>query len=124
MIKKLVCIRGAVCSENTASDITKNVESLCNQIFTKNKIKSKNLISVSFSITKDITKLNPASALRKCNCVIDVSKTALFCTQEAEIENMLPNVIRVMVYAYKIGSKKSNVYLNGAEKLRPDYSEN
>ena len=29
-----------------------------------------------------------------------------------------------MVCAYKIGSKKSNVYLNGAEKLRPDYSEN
>lgn len=123
-MKKINGIRGAVCSKNTEEEITKNVCELCDKIFTENKINSTDIVSIQFSITKKITKLNPASALRKGKLSIDVSEIALFCTQEAEIEGMLENVIRVLVTAYvEENSVKKNIYLNGAEKLRPDFAE-
>ena len=121
-MKKLTAIRGAVCCENAPEDITKNVCNMCNAIFEKNELKSEDLISIQFTVTKEITKLNPASALRKGTPCIDVSKVALFCSVEPEIEGGLTSVIRVMVTAYaKKSLKKQNIYLNGAEKLRPDY---
>lgn len=122
-MKKLTAIRGAVCCENTPEDITKNVCDMCNAIFKKNGLKSEDLISIQFTVTKEITKLNPAAALRKGTPCIDVSKVALFCSVEPEIEGGLTSVIRVMVTAYaKKSIKKQNIYLNGAEKLRPDFS--
>ena len=63
--------------------------------------------------------------MAKGNSIIDISNIALFCSQEAQIEGGMKNVIRVLIHAYiKKNQKKHNVYLNGAEKLRPDYSEN
>lgn len=121
MFKKIVCIRGATTSKNTEEEIIKNVCELCNQIFILNKIKTKDLISIQFSITEEITVLNPATALRKGNSVIDVTKAALFCTQEAKIQGSLQNCIRVMIQTYTHSSKKNNIYLNDATKLRPDY---
>ncbi len=121
-MKKVKAIRGAICSLNTEDDIKKNVCELCNQIFIQNKLEADDLISIFFSITKEITVLNPAAALRKGNPVLDVSSVALFCCQEAEIENGLKNVIRVMITTYSDENlTKKNVYLNGAEKLRPDF---
>ena len=122
-MKKLVAIRGAVCSENTVEDITKNVCDMCNAVFEKNQLKAEDIVSIQFTLTKEITKLNPATALRKGNCILDITQTALFCSAEPEIENGMKNVIRLMVTAYmKKSIPKQNVYLNGAEKLRPDYS--
>lgn len=120
-MKKIQAIRGAVCSENTREAIISNVCEMCNQIFMQNMLLSEDLVSIQFSVTKDITKLNPASALRLGNTCIDVRDCALFCCQEAEIEGGMNNVIRVMVTAYLENKEKTNIYLNGAEKLRPDY---
>lgn len=124
MMKKLAAIRGATITENTPQDITKNVCDMCNEIVIKNKLKSKDLVSVSFTVTKDITALNPATALRKGETVFDSSQVALFCAQECEIEGGAPLMIRVMITTYKsIFVKKQNVYINGAQKLRPDLSK-
>lgn len=123
-MKKIKAIRGAICSENTKEEIIKNVCQMCNQIFEKNNLQSEDLISIQFSITEEITKLNPASALRLGSTCIDVSECALFCCQEAKIENGMKNVIRVMITAsMDENTEKTNIYLNGAEKLRPDYSK-
>lgn len=123
MFKKIKAIRGATGSENTNDDITKNVCELCNQIFIKNKLKQKDLISIQFSITEDINILNPATALRKGmqngTLVFDSSKPALFCTQEAKITGGAPKMIRVLITAYSKNPVK-NIYINGGEKLRPD----
>lgn len=122
MERRIYSIRGAVCSENTADSITENVCNMCNDIFTKNSIKAEDLVSIQFTMTPDLDVLNPATALRRGNVVIDTTKTALFCSQEAVIVNMLPKVIRVMVTAYlPEGSEINTVYLNGAQKLRPDW---
>lgn len=122
MNKKLVAIRGATCCDNTPMEITEYVCQMCNDIFTKNNLTQSDIVSIQFTVTKDITKMNPATALRKGNCKIDISNIALFCSQEPEIEGGLEYVIRVMVTAYMNEfSNKTNVYINGAERLRPDF---
>ncbi len=123
MKNRLAAFRGAICTENTVEDITKNVCLMCNELFTRNNIDSKDIVSLQFSITKDITVLNPATALRRGKCEIDITQVPLFCCQEAEIEGGMKKVVRALLHAYvEEGSEYHNVYLNGAEKLRPDFS--
>ena len=124
MEKRLAAFRGAVCVENTAESITENVCLMCRELFERNAIKADDIVSLQFTITKDITKLNPATALRRGNCGLDVTAVPLFCSQEAEIEGMMPLVVRALLTAYAdSGVERHNVYLNGAEKLRPDFAK-
>ena len=121
--KRLAAFRGAVCVENTAESITENVCLMCRELFTRNKIKAEDIVSLQFTITDDITVLNPATALRKGNPGLDVSQVPLFCAQEAKINGGMPLVVRALLTAYTAESAgRQNVYLNGAEKLRPDLS--
>lgn len=123
-MKKLFAIRGAVCTKNTVEDITKDVCDMCNAIFTENNLKEEDLVSLHFTVTKEITKINPATALRKGETVLKITEPALFCSMEPEMEHSLPSMIRVMVTTYADDTlKKTNVYLNGAEVLRPDYNK-
>ena len=120
MDKKLAAFRGAICVENTVESITENVCLMCRELFSRNKIKAEDIVSLQFSITDDITVLNPATALRKGNPGLDVSQVPLFCCQEAKIEGGMPLVVRALLTAYvEDGAERRNVYLNGAEKLRP-----
>ena len=48
-MKKLVAIRGAVCCENTAEDITKWVCQMCNAVFEKNQLKAEDIVSIQFT---------------------------------------------------------------------------
>ena len=124
MNKKLIAVRGAVCSENTKEEITKNVCTLFNQIISLNSLSADDIVSVQFTLTKEITVLNPATALRLGDTAIDTKELALFCSQEAYIEGGMKNVIRLLVTTYAPENiEKQNVYLNGAEKLRPDFSK-
>lgn len=124
MNKRLIAVRGAVCSENTKEEITKNVCTLFNQIVTLNSLSADDIVSLQFTITKELTVLNPATALRLGNTVIDTKELALFCSQEAYIEGGMKNVIRLLVTSYAPdGIEKHNVYLNGAEQLRPDFTK-
>ena len=121
--KRLAAFRGAVCVENTAESITENVCLMCRELFTRNKIQAEDIVSLQFTITDDITVLNPATALRKGNPGLDVSQVPLFCAQEAKINGGMPLVVRALLTAYTAESAgRQNVYLNGAEKLRPDLS--
>ena len=120
-MKKLAAIRGAVCCENTPEDITKNVCAMCNAIFEQNQIKAEDLVSIQFSLTKDLDTMNPCTALRKGYQGIDISQVPLFCTQEAFIQGGLEKVIRVLVFVYlEEGTQVQHIYLGGASKLRPD----
>ena len=123
MEKRLAAFRGAVCVENTAESITENVCLMCRKLFSLNSIKEEDIVSLQFTITNDITKLNPATALRLGDCGLDVTQVPLFCSQEAFIEGGMPFVVRALLTAYvEEGAEKNrhNVYLNGAEKLRLD----
>lgn len=122
MNKKLVAIRGATCCDNTESQIMDYVCKMCNEIFIKNNLTKQDIVSIQFTVTKDINALNPAKALRTGNSKIDVSEVPLFCAQEPDFKGSLEYVIRVMITAYMNEfSNKYNVYINGAERLRPDF---
>lgn len=114
--KRLYAIRGAVCVENTADSIISGVKQLYEQILEKNNFKTEDAVSIQFTITQDLTKLNPAAALRKSGYGSDIP---LFCSQEPQIEGMLEKVIRILITVYQ-EKKPVAVYLNGAEILRPD----
>ncbi|SEP78021.1 chorismate mutase [Treponema bryantii] len=124
MEKRLAAFRGAVCVENTPENITENVCLMCRELFTRNSIKAEDIVSLQFTITNDITKLNPATALRRGDCGLDITSVPLFCSQEAFIEGGMPLVVRALLTTYvdESSAERHNVYLNGAEKLRPDFS--
>jgi len=109
-------VRGATCCENAAESIAERVPALYAEILRKNSIKERDIVSVLFSVTSDLTVLNPATALRRVGFAKDVP---LFACAEPFIDGYLPKVIRVLVTYYGIG-KPSHVYINGAEALRPD----
>ncbi len=121
---RLYGLRGAVCAENTAEDITKNVGSMCEELFKRNGLNPTDIVSIQFTMTGDLTALNPAAALRKAHIDFDVTKCALFCSSEPPVANALPRCIRVLVTAYMAdNSPIHHVYQNGAEVLRPDFVE-
>ena len=119
---RLYGIRGATGAENTKESIISNVQQMCSAIFLKNKLKENNIVSIQFTITKDLTAMNPAAALRKGgDCGIDVSKVPLFCSAEPEIDGSPEKMIRVLVTSYADENTEiHHVYINGGEKLRPD----
>ncbi len=126
MEKRLYCIRGAVCPQNTPESIRDLVGELCSELFTKNKILDKDIVNIQFTITPDLNALNPASALRTSPKLAsyDVSHIPLFCSQEPVIQGMLDRVIRVMVTVYlPEGSEIQPIYLGEAQNLRPDLHE-
>ncbi len=124
MEKRIFGIRGAVCAENTQESIKKNVGEMCRLIFKENNLQPDDIVSVHFTMTPDLDCMNAAAALRKSDVGIDTSSLALFVSQEASIAGMLPKVVRVLVTAYLPAENKPlHVYINGAEKLRPDFSK-
>lgn len=118
-------IRGAACAENNAESIIESTVDMCNKIIAENNLQSDEIVSVNFTLTKDLTAYNPATAFRK-NCpMIDFSKVALFTSQEAYIDGGPEKMIRVLFTAYlPINATPHHVYIRGAEKVRPDLSAN
>lgn len=122
MEKRVCAIRGATRAENSRESILQNVESLCREIFERNTVRSEDLVSITFTQTRDLDELNPCYALRHGDVGIDVSSVALFSMNELETKGMLSRTIRVMVTAYLANpSDIFHVYKNGAEVLRPDF---
>ena len=119
---RLYGIRGATGAENSKESIISNVQQMCSAIFLKNKLRENDIVSIQFTITKDLTAMNPAAALRKGgDCGIDVSKVPLFCSAEPEIDGSPEKMIRVLVTSYADENTEiHHVYINGGEKLRPD----
>ncbi len=123
MSERLFGIRGATGAQNTKESIQKNVGQLCREIFAKNSIEAQNIVSLQFTITEDLTAMNPAAALRREDTGIDTSKIPLFCSQEPRIDGSPKEMIRLLLTVYMPSERvPAYVYINGAEKLRPDFA--
>lgn len=123
-MKRLYAIRGAVTCENTIQSITDATAAMCKKLFASNGLDAQDIVSVQFSLTSDLTAMNPCTALRKSDTGIDTSAIALFCTQEATVDKMMGHTIRVLVSAYMDeGAKVTPVYLGDAATLRPDLNQ-
>lgn len=114
-------IRGAITVKKNEKDaIVFATEMLLEKIISVNKIKVEDIASVIFSVTKDLTKEFPAIAAREMGWLY----TPLMCTNEIDIEGSLKKCIRVMmiVNSDKPQGKMKHIYLDEAQKLRPDLS--
>lgn len=110
-------IRGATSVESDdAQEIRERVVELMSEIFARNDMGE--LHSVIFTITKDITALNPATAFRKA---FDLGEVALLCLYEAAFENSPRGIVRVLIHCES--STKNFVYLRRAKDLRPDLAK-
>ena len=124
MSERLFAIRGATGAENTAESIRKNVCEMCLKLFSENKLSQKDFVSIQFTMTDDLDAMNAAMALRRGQNEFDVSQIPLFTSQEAKIAGAPEKMIRVMVTAYMDeNAKPVPVYINGGEKLRPDFAK-
>jgi chorismate mutase len=114
-------VRGAAgVGRNSAEQIHSQAKQLVQEILTRNHIRESEIISVLFSLTKDLTKSNPATGIRSSG----FADTPLFCVQEADIEGALPRIIRVLVtYSTDEDRLPIPVYLGRAAVLRPDLTD-
>ena len=121
---RLFGIRGATGAENTKESVIRNVGQMFSQLAEENNLKSEDIVSIQFTITADLNQMNPAAALRRGNPPIDVSRVPLFCSQEPQIEGSPEKMIRVLITTYlEDDAKVVPVYINGGEKLRPDFAK-
>lgn len=111
-------VRGATCVKKDRPDlIIENTVSLIQLLVSKNKIEEKDIVSIMFTLTKDLKSYNPAAALR----TIGFENVPLFCSQEAYVKGSLKKVIRVIITLNTDSDEKLiPIYINGAERLRPD----
>lgn len=120
---RLCAIRGAITANNTIESIQEQTIKLINEIIHQNNLEKKSFVTVLFSLTNDLTKYNPATALREKKDFLpfDFSDIPLFCVQEPFVENSLECVIRVLITGYFKNRKNLKfIYLDGAKNLRPD----
>ena len=116
---KLFSIRGATNSQgNTKDDISFAVHELIDELIKRNNLETSNILSITFSVTKDLDACFPASIARKYNGLNDVS--FLDC-QQMYVSDDIKFCIRLMAQVYLPSDIKPNhPYLRDTANLRPD----
>jgi chorismate mutase len=113
---RVQAVRGAIrVAENSAEAIRAAAARLTAELLARNAIEPARVVSLVFSVTRDLTLANPAEAARS----LGLTEVPLFCLQEAELEGSMPQVIRALL-TFSGGARPLPVYLDGAEALRPD----
>jgi chorismate mutase len=117
----LKAVRGAITSrEDSVEAIREATRRLVEELLRSNRIGPERIVSLVFSLTRDLTRLNPAVVARE----LGLTAAPLFCVQEAEIGGGLPRVIRVLLtYCAPRWKRPVPVYLGEARGLRPDLAE-
>lgn len=115
-------IRGAVTiKDNSPKAIREATKDLLSLIAAENKITSRDIISIIFTVTSDLDAAFPAEAARE----LGWNLVPLLCATEIPVPGSLEKCIRVLVHAYMPCSQEEvrHIYLGGAVKLRPDLNE-
>jgi len=117
-MKRLYALRGAVCCENTQTDIIEQIGLMYDELLASNNLDECDIVSLIFSVTDDLDAINPCTALRKGG---RAGELALFSAREPKTQNALERTVRLLIHCYlEEGAKVHHVYRNGAEVLRPD----
>ena len=116
---KITFIRGATtASGNTVEEIENAVVELIDELISRNSLIKSNLLSITFTATKDLDACFPASIARKFK---GLDSVAFLDCQQMHVSNDVDFCIRVMAQVllppnYLI----KHPYLRGAAKLRTD----
>ena len=116
---KITFIRGATtASGNTFEEIEIAVVELINELITRNSLIKSNLLSITFTATKDLDACFPASVARKCN---GLDSVAFLDCQQMHVPNDIDFCIRIMAQVLLPANNPiKHPYLRGAAKLRAD----
>ena len=117
--KELSIIRGATTSDgNTKSDIISAVHELIEELITRNNLEPINILSIIFTVTKDLNACFPASVARKYK---ELDKVAFLDCQQMFVQDDVNFCIRLMAHVYlPLNIEPNHPYLKGASNLRPD----
>ena len=117
---RMSAIRGATTvSENSAEAIAEAVTEMLDDVEARNQLDPTQIVSVTFSVTRDLDAIFPAAIARrrpKWDCV------PLLDVQQMHVEGALARCIRLMMVV-PLRVKQSDVnhaYMRGARSLRPD----
>ena len=116
---KVAFIRGATTSSgNSVEEIEDAVVELINELISRNSLIKSNLLSITFTSTKDLDACFPASIARKCN---GLDSVAFLDCQQMFVENDIDFCIRIMAQVLlPQNNSVKHPYLRGAAKLRTD----
>ena len=118
-IEHITAIRGATTSNgNTIREIENSVVELIDELILRNSLDPKKILSITFTVTKDLDACFPASIARKCFGLESVS--FLDC-QQMYVPNDIDFCIRLMAFVnVQKGISINHPYLRGASNLRAD----
>ncbi|MEA5582831.1 chorismate mutase [Nodularia harveyana UHCC-0300] len=118
---QMQAIRGATTvAENTVAAITEAVTELIDELEQRNQLPTERMISVTFSVTRDLDAIFPAAIARSRPGWDNV---AMLDVQQMYVEGSLQRCVRFLIHAYLPASTPINhIYLRQAAKLRPDWS--
>ncbi len=114
-------IRGAItASANDSRAIVAATDALLRAMIDANGVAAEDIAAVFFTTTPDLNAEFPAAAAR----ALGWHKVPLLCSHEMNVPGRLPACIRVLmlVNTDKPQDAVRHVYLEGAERLRPDLS--
>ena len=118
-IKNITVIRGATTSNgNTLKEIENSVVELINELILRNSLDPKKILSITFTVTKDIDACFPASIARKS---FGLDSVAFLDCQQMYVPDDVDFCIRLM--ALVISPSRGTInhpYLRGASNLRTD----
>ena len=116
---KLTALRGATTTNGDTDFFIKDaVIELIQELITQNNLNQENIISITFTVTKDLTACFPASIARK---YFNFDKVALLDCQQMFVPNDINFCIRILALVYLESDRESvHPYLNESAKLRPD----
>ena len=116
---KITFIRGATtASGNSVREIEIAVVELIDELISRNNLIKTNILSITFTSTKDLNACFPASIARKC-CGLD--SVAFLDCQQMFVSNDVDFCIRIMAQVLMPANTPiKHPYLRGASKLRTD----
>ena len=118
-IENITAIRGATTSTgNTFKEIENSVVELIDELILRNSLDPKKILSITFTVTKDLDACFPASIARKC---FGLDSVAFLDCQQMFVANDVNFCIRVLALViFPTNSSINHPYLRGASKLRTD----
>lgn len=119
---RLQAIRGATTvPQNTVEAIGEAVMEMLDELEVKNQLEPTQIISATFTVTRDLDAIFPAAIARKRP---DWDNVPMLDVQQMHVEGSLERCIRCLVHA-NIPANQIYIchpYLRQAKDLRPDWS--
>ena len=117
--ENIIAIRGATTSSgNTSEEIENSVVELIDQLILRNNLDQKKILSITFTVTKDLDACFPASIARKR---FGLDSVAFLDCQQMYLCDDVDFCIRLMALVIlPTNSSINHPYLRGASNLRTD----